>query len=125
MAQITLKNRALFINHLLFFFERKHNHSPVCFKQLSLISTSPSFAIPISSSEFVALGGVGLLFPDCQHPRSLGLDRLGQDGVSGRILATLNDSLRLCFFDCSVLILGFYFCFQQHFGLKLITSQLD
>lgn len=94
------------------------------FKQLSLISTSPSFAVPISS-EFVALGGVSLLFPDCQHPMSLGLDRLGQDCDSGRILAALNDGLRLCFFDCGVLILGFYFCFQQHFGLKLITSQLD
>lgn len=93
MAQITLKNRALFINHLLFFFERKHNHLPVCSKQLSHISTSPSFAVPISSAEFVALGGISLLFPDCQHPMSLGLDRLGQDGDSGRIPTTLNVGL--------------------------------
>lgn len=63
------------------------------FKQLSLMSTSPSFAIPTSSSEFVALGGVSLFFPDCQHPMSLGLDRLGQDGDSGRILTTLKDGL--------------------------------
>lgn len=93
MAQITLKNRALFINHLLCFLKESTTALPVCFKQLSLISTSPSFAVPISSSEFVALGGVSLLFPDCQHPMSLGLDRLGQDGDSGRILITLNNGL--------------------------------
>lgn len=31
----------------------------------------------------------------------------------------------IVFVDCGVLILGFYFCFPQHFELKLITSQLD
>lgn len=65
----------------------------MCSKQLSHISTSPNAAIPIFSAEFVAVGGVSLLFPDCQHPMSLGLDRLEQDGDSGRSLTTLNVGL--------------------------------
>lgn len=64
----------------------------MCSEQLSLISTLPSFAIPVSSA-FVALGGISLRFPDCQHPMSLSLDRLGQDGDSGKICAALNDAL--------------------------------
>lgn len=93
MAQITLKNRALFINHLLFFLKASTT-TRLCASS-SCLSSPPRQALPFQflSPEFVALGGVSLLFPDCQHPVSLDSDRLGQDGDPGRILTALNDGL--------------------------------
>lgn len=116
MAQITLKNRALFINHLLFFL--KESTQPLACALQAVVShlhLARLLPFQFSSAEFVARGAGSLLFPGRQHPASLASGRSGQDGAAGRILAALNDGLGWCFFDCGVFILGFLFLFSTTF----------